>query len=234
MPTSTKKLEAASTVVDVASSSQLVKKSKAGSKASSAAEPTFNGEAVSFGVSRNDANNDILSSRATSGDAPLPEILDMGMDTGKEEEISVANASAWFSLGASANKSNTTKTTANADTTLDKFKRLNEEKKVRERVDAEEAIRMKRKKEEDEVRKKKEAEERRANAEREKERKQREAEAAAEQKKVDELAERTRLREQAKQEREALTGDVDIHEQSNVMQGIEDDSDDDMDSMMNE
>ena len=44
MPTSTKKLEAASTVVDVASSSQLVKKSKAGSKASSAAEPTFNGE----------------------------------------------------------------------------------------------------------------------------------------------------------------------------------------------
>ena len=49
-------------------------------------------QAVSFGVSRNDSNNDILSSRTTSGDAPLPEILDMGMDTGKEEEISVANA----------------------------------------------------------------------------------------------------------------------------------------------
>ena len=48
-------------------------------------------QAVSFGVSRNDSNNDILS-RTTSGDAPLPEILDMGMDTGKEEEISVANA----------------------------------------------------------------------------------------------------------------------------------------------
>lgn len=64
----------------------------------------------------------------------------------------------------------------------------------------------------------------------------REAQLLAKKKEEDELAERLRLREQAKKEREALTGTLDIHEQSNAMMDFtnEDNDDDDLDDMLDE
>lgn len=198
-----------------------------------AVEPTSNGEAVSFTVSRQESANFDLS-RAASGEEKV-DILDTGV-VEKESEITVSNASAWLSLGASTAASNDRSSGKVPPTDFERFKRLNEEKKIRERVDAEEALKLKKAKEDEEIRKAHAIEERRKQAQLEREQQSRDAQLQAKKKEEDELAERIRLREQAKREREALTGTLDIHEQNNAMMDFtnEENDDDGLDGMLDE
>eukprot|EP00040_Diaphanoeca_grandis_P031127 m.185674 g.185674 ORF g.185674 m.185674 type:complete len:1252 (+) comp32239_c0_seq3:330-4085(+) len=198
-------------------------------------EPTAPiGEGVSFDVSR----------RESSGNGPPPvaeaDILPAAADL--STDFAVENESAWLSF---EDVDSNTAATADADADAKKeatankkkndfamFKRLNEEKKFRDRSDAEEAVRLKHAKQEEEVVRRKAAEERRENAERELERKNRQAQDLSEQKKHDAASELQRLREKEKQELEAMQGDMDLHEQSTMMDDF--DNDDDMEAMMNE
>mmetsp|Transcript_15046 Transcript_15046/g.38645 ORF Transcript_15046/g.38645 Transcript_15046/m.38645 type:complete len:108 (-) Transcript_15046:815-1138(-) len=105
---------------------------------------------------------------------------------------------------------------------------------VRDQVDAEEAQRLEKERIEAEAKKREVAEQQRLERERMLADKEMQQAAEEAQKQADAMAERERLREEARREREAMTGHMDLHQQSNMMAafGNEDDGDDDLDNLL--
>ena len=153
---------------------------------------------------------------AASEEPAAPTIIEA---TTEAKEVEVQNTGAWAALSSSSG-AQPDATAAAPTQDLSKYRKLAEEKKERERFEAESAAQAQAKAEAAEAAKRQEEEAKRAEA-------ARSAEEAANQKlreeqeaKEKEIAERQRAREEARKQREAMEGTVDLHEQSNLMESF--------------
>eukprot|EP00038_Savillea_parva_P031361 m.85645 g.85645 ORF g.85645 m.85645 type:complete len:339 (+) comp9637_c0_seq2:3145-4161(+) len=186
------------------------------------------------------SSNEVVSfdtaQRTDSGLFGTKDVGELLPDTALEnddDDIQLENASAWLSFGADdVTGGGGVGGGAGVDVDVSdfsKFQQLSLEKKVREQSDAEEAQRLEQERLQAEAKKRELAEQQRLERERQQAdlvKQQAEEEAKRQ---ADEAAERERLREEAKREREAMTGHMDLHQQSTVMAAFGNDGDDDDD-----
>lgn len=173
------------------------------------------GQAVQFGAAAPDEANSGAPPMTTE-EPVAPTIIEA---TTEAKDVEVQNTGAWAALS-SGSVAKPDPATAAPTQDLSKFRKLAEEKKERERVEAESAARERAKEEAAEAARRQEEAAKREEA-------ARSAEEAAQQKlreeqeaREKEIAERQRAREEARKKREAMEGTVDLHEQSNLMESF--------------
>lgn len=180
-------------------------------------------ETVSFEVNRQESSQTWTAGPSSSTESKQKlEILPAEEDSAADDaELKVENASAWAELSSAAPADgveaaeNTASTADEAD--FEKFRRLNEEKMQRGRAQAELAEQKRREREMEEEQRRKEVQSRAELEAKRKEEEENNAQLAAEEERRRQAEERQRAREEAKRAREAMTSDVDLSQQSEVM-----------------
>eukprot|EP00039_Didymoeca_costata_P018465 m.333550 g.333550 ORF g.333550 m.333550 type:complete len:922 (+) comp17171_c0_seq1:156-2921(+) len=183
-------------------------------------EPINSSEGVTFATSTGDGDSKEAKDDLSLTDK-APKIVPVASkkeDASEKPDIKVENESAWLAF----TEKSESKPEATASDDFKKFQRLNEEKKEREKLQAEKAEQQRKEFETKQAALQSEAEAQKAANEKQKElEKEREAQ-RVEEEKAKRDAEAERLREEAKKEREAMSGHVDLHGQSAIMDEFDD------------
>ena len=173
-------------------------------------------QGIAFGTEANVGGSGEVE-RNTAEEDTVPSII-----LGSEEpsaDVEVENAGAWAAFGATAASSSAHESeSGTSGTDFDKFRRLAEQDAERTKLEAEIASRKREDAAKEEQARRKKAAAAAAEAQRLKIEAEKKRAAEAEDAKARAIADRLKEREDARRQREAMTGHVDLHEQSNVME----------------